>query len=640
MGLVKRSTIAGAVKTSPKPATNSRPSPAKPAARKTVPRASHDTATERIAAATEQLASGLSQSAAATRELAKSMEQIAAGAQEAASASQEQSRAVRQVVADLATARNEAEASSRRTDALAVLLAEAAGQISASTRAIGRSAQRQTESVQTVKELDLRAQDIGEITRTVSRISDQTNLLALNAAIEAARAGDLGRGFAVVADEVRTLAEISDRNAREVQKLSESVQQDVTEVGSLLTTAAGNALREAQTAASTARDLEARKEDVARIAEGSREILMTALEAERAASEALKGAEQISAAAEEQSSAVTEVQTAVEQQAQSLDQGQVAAQGLAAVAEQLRSSKRHDSSVEQVSASAEELSASIQEMSGAAAQVMAAIDQISKASQLQSAAAQETSAALVQIEKSARLARQNSNAANGRVQELDGALGTGRKAIASLLDGVSAGVTSTQSSLAMISRLEGVARRIEKFVEAIALVAVQTGMLAVSGSVEAARAGEAGRGFAVVSNDIRSLAREATENIERARDSVRSILDQITALRSSCEQVLAVTEAEAQNSHSVTAGLQKVEDEVAALGSANSTILQGADRILLAASEVAAASRQIAAAAEEGNAAAREAATAATEQSRGVEDLAAAVEEIASLAGELNPRRA
>ncbi|TCI48328.1 MULTISPECIES: methyl-accepting chemotaxis protein [Exiguobacterium] len=60
-----------------------------------------------------------------------------------------------------------------------------------------------------IGQLDVRSQEIGTITGTISGIAEQTNLLALNAAIEAARAGDHGRGFAVVASEVKKLAEES-----------------------------------------------------------------------------------------------------------------------------------------------------------------------------------------------------------------------------------------------------------------------------------------------------------------------------------------------------------------------------------------------------------------------------------------------
>jgi len=194
----------------------------------------------------------------------------------------------------------------------------------------------------------------------------------------------------------------------------------------------------------------------------------------------------------------------------------------------------------------------------------------------------------------------------------------------------------TQSSVATIKRLEGVGRRIEKIVEAISLVAVQTSMLAVSGAVEAARAGETGRGFAVVSNDIRALAREAAENVERAKDTVRGILDQIAALRGEFEQIIVATEVEVQNNRAVATGLQRIEHDILALGTASKSILDGAENILSATSEMSKAARQIATAAEEASAASREAATAATEQSRGVEDLAAAIEEIATLADELN----
>src|SRR4029077_14703215 len=126
---------------------------------------------------------------------------------------------------------------------------------------------------------------------------------------------------------------------------------------------------------------------------------------------------------------------------------------------------------------------------------------------------------------------QNATQANGRIAKMTADLGQSAAAVQKLVSGVSTSLETTRGSLASIGRLEAVGRNIEKIVNAISLVVVQTSMLAVSGAVEAARAGQSGRGFAVVSNDIRGLAREASERADTIKETVGSILAQIGSLR-------------------------------------------------------------------------------------------------------------
>jgi methyl-accepting chemotaxis protein len=196
----------------------------------------------------------------------------------------------------------------------------------------------------------------------------------------------------------------------------------------------------------------------------------------------------------------------------------------------------------------------------------------------------------------------------------------------------------TRQSLTLMGGLEATSRDVQKIVDGIGMVSIQTNMLAVNGAIEAARAGDSGKGFAVVSNDIRNLARDSGENAERIKDTLRAIQEQIGSVRRELELLIAAAESENQKTSAVQSALTTIETDIAGIAANNRDILAGADEILTAMREAAKSAQQIAAAAEEAGTAAAQAAAATQQQARGAEDLAAGIEEIASLAEDIQTR--
>jgi methyl-accepting chemotaxis protein len=77
-----------------------------------------------------------------------------------------------------------------------------------------------------------------------------------------------------------------------------------------------------------------------------------------------------------------------------------------------------------------------------------------------------------------------------------------------------------QETIIAMSAIERSSREINKIIEMIDKMALQTNLLSLNAAVEAARAGESGRGFAVVAAEIRSLAQQSAKAAKDIKDLI------------------------------------------------------------------------------------------------------------------------
>jgi len=590
---------------------------------------------ERIAVATEQLASGIEEASSAAEELGATMQQIAKGANEASSAAEESRAAINQVDKASVIAAKNAKASLERAEAAKDLILTTSTDIELMIQGIKESAETNIESVKLVGELEKQSNEIGDIVQAVVRIADQTNLLALNAAIEAARAGEHGKGFAVVADEVRNLAETSEKSARNIRELVNEIQSNVKIVVEDIENAGRAANDEVEKAKKTTEDLVKINEEVALVMAGISEVSQNAVDANKGAGEFLSIAEQIAAAAEEQSSATEEVEKAIQMQNKAFNDLNTGASDLAQMAEDLKISTDVQKSSESLAAASEELSANVEEATSTAREILKAMDQIVSGARAQ---AELTEKAALLGDKLVVAAKQMSERAGmsaDKISELQTLLEANKVAVDNMIAGISSTAQISLVAAKNIKNLEETTRQIDKIVDAIVNVTIQTNMLAVNGSIEAARAGEFGRGFSVVASDIRALANESAENTDKIKDLVRGIQNQIQRVSEDTDLSSKSSFAEVEKAKKITHNLNVIEETMIKMLNESREIQQDSEESLVALEQARKGVEQIASAAQEASSGAQQASVAAAEQAKGMQELAEAIEEISGLADEL-----
>jgi methyl-accepting chemotaxis protein len=172
--------------------------------------------------------------------------------------------------------------------------------------------------------------------------------------------------------------------------------------------------------------------------------------------------------------------------------------------------------------------------------------------------------------------------------------------------------------IAAVNNITQASKSVSTIMETINVIAEQTNLLALNANIEAARAGEHGRGFAVVANEVRKLAAESEEAVQKTSSIIQDSIEK--------------AEMGARIAGEMAKSLQEIVTSINESSRLNMIISQASEEQSEGISQINANVGQVSDIVQNNSAIAQENAATSEESAAAVQKSAASSEEISSLA--------